>query len=29
LQEAGCALPWCYPIKNVTKKTSIFLMKKV
>jgi len=24
LQAAGCALSWCYPIKNVIKKRSIF-----
>jgi len=24
LQAAGCTLSWCYPIKNVVKKRSIF-----
>jgi len=24
LQAAVCALSWCYPIKNVTKKRNVF-----
>jgi len=24
LQAGGCALSWCYPVKNVIKKRSIF-----
>jgi len=24
LQAAGCALSWCYPIKNVIRKINVF-----
>jgi len=24
LQAAGYSFPWCYPVKNVVKKTGIF-----
>jgi len=28
LQAGGCALSWCYPIKNVIKKRSILFYEE-